>query len=40
MLSYCLGRTLHYLINLLAATLVLFALLSLLIPDYSRLILG
>ena len=39
MLSYCLGRTLHHLINPLAATLVLFALLSL-IPDYSRLILG
>ena len=39
MLSYCLGRTLHYLINLLAATLVLFALLSQ-IPGYSRLILG
>ena len=39
MLSYCLWRTLHHLVNLLAATLVLFALLSL-IPDYSRLSLG
>ena len=39
MLSYFLWRTLHHLVNLLAATLVLFALLSL-IPDYSRLILG
>ena len=39
MLSYCLWRTLHHLVNLLAATLVLFALLSM-IPDYSRLILG